>query len=802
MDLTSLGLAPVAPPDLSSTDPADKTPLYIRQWGLWFLSAYQRSGTQDFHAGFTSGRYALAERYLNGEHQPTPVLKDDKGEVDAERMSKLDFRPLPCLKRPMRALDGLLADYQYDPTCSILDDEAVAERNAYEGQARAAMEVGPRLQQMGLEMPLPEGMSQPPLDEDDLGLHMESEYQHPDGRVMEKKLLKGLDMARYGFQEAQLCADAYTYGVRVQWQKPVAGVRIPTRIRPHDAFILPSQDETFSNLQGGAHLEHIPLSGLKAEVAQDPTSPLSKQNWESLKSHAEATLSSGGRFGTTSYDQQRERELAGLIPVIRFSFIATELVTDSQGGQVPTQFVYEGTLLPGISAEDGQWVGYNCRKAFGQLRAEDNPLKALPLYTVYAPGLIGGKTRSLVEDCMPAYDGFNREFIKMQDMAAKSPQAIIQFNPDAIRAHTLERGAEKTEAGVQQAIRTMYKHGWILGGGPYVNEDGDTVQADTVKIIPNDISAILAQHWNSMQSYLRQIEDLTGINQSVAAGNAKQDVAAKSQEIAIQGSVNALNFLSRAKEYCFLHNCRAMSFSIQDAETPAGEGMPPKQPLTGEVALPGGAVEVLAPRPSLALDKRRVYVLIERLPLEQEKQEFTQQLGQYTIAAPGQQALLTPADIQVVQGARTLKDKWYKLATLVKRNRQAQMQQAQQQSEMQSQSAMQANEQSEMLKAQNAEAAHGYKMAEIAAQGEWSLKGIYAQAEANASNLDKQLAVDLQKQAMMGEQAASKHERELAHDAEQQDADRLHESLQLQDKIAGDVEKEKAKPKPKPAAGK
>ena len=687
LSYTSTGLQPLtyaAYPDLTELSPKKKGKLFCMQYGRAHFSHYMNSGTADFLRGRLSGRYKLAEDYANGRQVVKAILKDDNDRPDLSG-TKVDLRkPLKLIRKSLRAVDGKLKDAEFTATVTAIDAQAISEKVQYEAALRVQMEHGPDLQRMG--MGAPAGGTPPPADEDELQQRLQ-EDQLADEALMEMKIELALYRADYpGLVNRPCLREETTYGSSLIYLAQRGAHRVPVQVHVGDGVILPSRTEHYNNLQAGAHIERITLAQLLKEVEADPDTTFSADDLSRLETLARQSIARG-QNGYYYDDLLAGRpEMAGQIEVLRFSFktqdelvqkeyvnkFGNAIVRDKPAGYVEGKGAtpgkvhrqtmsswYEGTLIFGTE------LGYGCRKAYEQLRDEDNPLDCHPLYIVTSPDMLGGYTESIVEQCYVLIDMACEAFAKLRHKLNTMVGSWIMVNQKAILANTLN-GKPMSE---EETMKSFFRNGWIIGNT--TDEDGNAIGPIlTAGELP--FAAEITELRNTVADCRMQIEQVTGINGSISAADPASRQGQAVTQMAISGAENTLDFLISAKQSRFERTCRALAANIKCTEDRA--------PLTGAVPT-GGATKVVGQSPTLA--NRVFQYKVERKPTVDEWKRLYDQVSIMLT-----QQLIEPEDAIFIQSIDNLKQAAAMLATRARRKRKQAMQDAQAQTSMASQQQM------------------------------------------------------------------------------------------------------------------
>ena len=778
--------SPCALPDLTITDPDKKNRAWILQYGRGFLTLYGNSGSVDFYRG--RAKYQRAEDYANGDNVVKSALKRKSTTNDGEaNPDRIDFRPLPLMHKPLMSVEGLLKDHSYEATVTPVDPVSLDERASYEGKMRAWMKHQEFLQSLGNEQPGGPG-ADIPLDEDDLALHMEVNYKIRDAIDLEQKIAYGMYLADYGRQDQQCTRDETVKGVSVLYMKRSGPRRLPVRLDPGDCFILPARSEDFPNLQAGAHLERVSLGQVLAEIEADPDTSLSAPQRSTLETLAKQSQD-GSTFNSNYYLDEAlgsQPELAGQLTVVRFSFVSTDLEVQkeytnkfgnkqirpmeaSYGGprennpgpakdmkihRKPVQNWYEGTLILGTD------IGYGCRRAYEQLRDEDNPFNTLPLYIVNAPGMMGKKIKSMVERCMIAVDIAARAIVKLQHAEAKWPDVAVKFNMTALQEAATQGGTGGKTMTRKEVLSFFIAEGIVVGND--YDDEGNQLGA-AVQFIETPLLNAATRHWNTIQNSKNEIADITGINGVVSGADPASREGEGVREQAITGSLNALNHLFVAKHSRFERVAKSIAASVKAGEDKG------RAPLAGpmQVTTQRGTKKAVYVKPNPGIAQRQWQTKITQKPTQQMWDRFYASIDK---AVDRDQ--ITAGDVAFLMEIDNLKQARYLLDVRTKRNAQQKMQEAATGSENQGKQAAMATEAAGKVEAEATKQKHENKMAEINLTKEWEFKIAKVQAGQQASNAAMAQDAKLQAQDMQ-------HGHEAAMAQQQQDVDLMQHDAEL-----------------------
>lgn len=785
--LEALPQSPCAYPDLTELNPKRKDKKYCIQFGRALLTNYNQAGTEFFKK---RAYYAELERYANGDIDVRSVLKPKGG----QNQQAQQFKPLAIMHKPLMSVEGLLKDHSYEATVTPVDAVSREERADYEAKMKAWMEHQSFLKEIGLQQPGGPG-ADIPIDDDDLQLHMEVSYKIREAIEYEQKIAYAFDRADFARQDQLCIRDDSVLGLSVIHMRRNGARRLPVHLSPSDCFILNSKSENFPNLQAGAHLERLPLGQVMAEIKADPDTNLDASQLQALKNVAaqsQNNMGTGMNYGGSYFLDAGlgEPEMAGQVTVVRFGFMSTDLeqqkeLKDSNGNRQlfdlkpgykgaadtsPTkaedvkihkrtvQTWYEGTLILGTD------IGYGCGRAYEQLPDEDDPFTCLPLYIVNAPGMIGGKVKSMVELCKTPLDMAARAAIKLQHIEAKWGDLTVKFNANALLEAAVEGGVGGKVLSRSEIMDFFLRENIVVGNA---FDDAGNPLGPVAEFMETPLANTITRHWQTIQNAKNEIADITGINGAISGDDPASRQGKGVTDLAILGSQNALNHLFVAKRNRFERAAKAIAANIKDTERADRKGG--AVPVVGNMAVrtrSGTKGVYLQPNPKIA--ERTWLVKITQEATAEKWARFENMLNNAVT-----EGKITAGDVAFIEVVDNLKQARYLLWAREKRNQMVQSQQAQQASEMQAQAASQAATAAGEAADKTATLAHGFAMELADKKGKWDYDTALAAHGMKMEQADQAAGHKLDSQDLAQQ-----------HAAEQAEGDRMLQLSQQENEIA------------------
>lgn len=705
--LSSLPSTRYAYPDRAERNPKRKTTEWITQFCRAVVDqALRQTGFEHWYHANTKNeerlQYAFGQQTKNYDIFTTAATK----ETDPTGISqRIDRRILRVVPKHVRILSDKLAEREFAPSVTVVDEQAEEEEQSHMDTIRLWQEQGEFLKQQGIAPPeeLPADL---PQDEDDLNVYRETSYQHQDAMAMEQKLALSLDRCNYTQLDRDVVLNFFLFGEACLYCGTQDGLPVPYLIVPGRCLFMESAYEDYRDMRQGAHIDYIDLGQLKAEAGDQLSG----------EQYAEIERSALGR----SQDWWLPKGVAGnpadsgKVTVVRVSFLSEDDMvwktrTNRYGnpstkrknadymnttpGNVTRRTavnVYEGTLIVGTD------FAYNCRLAVKQLRDPDNPLRGLLPYVPMTPGMLLGRSSCPMDEVMPMADYIQEQWIKLQDACLRAVPQGYNFDPEVLTEAVMlmkGKGALADGLDLQPLIESFYRTGNSVSKTQ--NRNGQIMPKGITKNdtgMPDDV----IKYWNNLRSGLQMLEAIMGSNGIVSGATPNPEVGKAQSEFALAGTLSSLGYLAHAKQEMFELICRAMGIRIWLSEA--------KQPVVGSYRpTPGKPPVRVKPRPQVA--RRTFHFSFEPKPTAEEWAQFEMIL---------QRALdnkeITAADFADLKLINNVKRARFILANRAKRNEKRAAQEADRRSQMNAEMEAQAGERVEAAKQKTNRELHGYNM--------------------------------------------------------------------------------------------
>ena len=632
LSLAQLGPGSPVPayPNRAERNPKKKTPEWIAQYGAAFVHEVLRDSAFKhwWHAAADNQKRLL---YLFGQQDPTQYerfVEPATTESDPTGLSqRLDRRILPLVPKHVRILSDKLAEQEFAPSVTVVDEDAEQDKEHHLDLIRTWQRNGDFLNSAGVAPPtdLPTDM---PQDEEDVALYAAAEYQHEDALALEQKMALSLAEANWKQLDRDVVLHFFAFCEACGYLGTGPGGRpLPCLLLPHRVLLLSSASEDYRDMRAGAHVEYLTLGQLRAEAGDELTAEQYKwlaannapgqsaTNWAALPAHLGNPADSG------------------LVQIVRFSFLSEDDLVyktsvdkngngytkrktadpnaDFRSGQITRATatnVYEGVLVVGTA-----W-SYHCRLAVGQLRDMDNPLLGRLPYQPLTPGLLAGHATCPMDEVMGISDFCQEQWLRLQEACLRAVPQGYNFDPETLlESIALLKGNGIGADGlldIKPTLKMFYRTGNTVSKRK--GRNGELLPPAVTKNdtgVPTDV----VQYWQNLRSGMQMLETIMGSNAVVSAATPNPETGKGQSELAVQGTLSSLGSLAHGKQAIFEGLCRAMGLRIWLQE--------PTRPVTGTLpGAPGWPPTAVKPRPSVA--RRRFAFRIERLPSKEEWQQL------------------------------------------------------------------------------------------------------------------------------------------------------------------------------------
>lgn len=681
-------------PNRAETDPAKKTPAWIRQmaaggltelwrskahWGLWAFdndianNLKYALGEQDTNQYTRMGKGGAGLNANSIEVTNRDGHFDEAGDYHGRRGSGggatdptgldsiINAPPLPILPTKIQALKSLIKQ-RYEITITALGQKAKKQRAEHEAEVRLWMDLGDNMRELG--MPMPEGMPDPmPQTEPELQTYL-SMWQVQAAADLELKIQIADVESDIEQLMDEIATDLLTHGYGGLFDFYQAGKRtVSKRILPGRGLFLPSAYPDYRDADMGGVFDTIPFETVRAEVQGNEKytcnadgKPWKKEDWEAVQRLAAHNISAAKLSEMDS--ELGQREGTGAITVVRWYFRtdnrrtwktyidkANNKRTRPQGAayEIPegekgklteatVNCLYECTLICGTG------LAYNCRKVFDQGRDLHDPLKARLPFALFSEGVTMGKPVSIVRRVKGIVDEMERSWRGFMAVRRTYVPEGSNYPPDLLlkMAEAMKVGGENPAMAAYAFIRTS-------GDSFFLRQDTDNPNIpiqNPITANPFGIPKAASDHLTHFFQQMQILEALTGANAVVSAATPGSEAGKGVNQIALQGAANLMGYARNGLRKVYENHAKNLAGRIwaTDAEIPT----------TGTVPGPDGAMREVGPRKDF--HEYAFHMRVELGPSDEEWERLYQKAAE--ARAQGQ---ITIGDEVYIEWLRNLK---------------------------------------------------------------------------------------------------------------------------------------------------
>ena len=641
-------------------------------------------------------KYRLLRGYARGQHSTKSSKSLLTGDND-ETYSNYDWRPIQVAPKFMKLIYNQMAERLFEVNVEATDSfssNTKSKRKKYLQKLMYGRPVYEKIKDITGKDLSPDGMDNIPKSEEEVNIYMEMDEKPAVSIAVETALKATLDVNDYDSVQYDTVKDIADLGIGVQrmYKDPTKGLVIKNVDPEMFVYSFPKKRD-FSDVHYYGEVERITINEVKRRLG----SRLTDEELEEV--YAKSASYYGANDAMDSENNDADQIGGHLVTVLNFTFQSTNTLTYKKkytrsGGykmiskssdfekvnedaaydvvRQPIEVWYKGSLI----------VGTDCLLEYGlctdMIRKKSDIRRTYPEYTVYAPDLYKGETRSLLQTIVSYIDQMQQIQIKIQQFIAKAKPAGISIDVNGLNNIDLGDG----DLEPMEIIRIYNDTGNILWSSE--NETGDPNYArEPIKDLANGVTRGLMDMIQSYNFYLNEVRAAIGIPQGADATTPHPDTAVGVQEQA----VIAKNTATRHVLDGMLNITRRMCYGIQLSLN--GIIRDPKLKSFYENAIGTTNLNVLLSIQDLGMQD--LGLSIKMKPDAQEKQEFMLELKQALAAK-----MIKPEDFMEIKEIENLD-----LASKVLRMRQKTATEQAQKFELQkAEAAEKAKAQADMQKAQ------------------------------------------------------------------------------------------------------
>ncbi len=545
---------------------------YILAYAKAMYTQFGKYGIRSFWNDRT--QYGILESYAMGI-QPVDKYKkrmDSWGSDEPGKNSflNIDWQILNLATKFVNIIVDKIVATGYDVSCKAIDPIALDAQKQQEASMRAVLEHKKWFETVGIPLDTKSlGFSPDMIPDhiDDIELHMNMNYKDEYSMNCDNAIKLAFTNNEFEQVRREYIRDSVIYGPQaVETKNDAHGNTKIKRIYPGNLIIANSQSEDFKNATHGGYIENMSFAELQTAAGnQFTTLEYDKIYKDYSKLLGPAETDPRNLYNNdTSYQNTNER----VVSVMKFYYKTAIQNTyvkkqDSRGNsriyeQGPNTKEKEGQEIIRDTYEvifEGYWiVNSDYMYDFGKMKDmevdEKNPCAVqIPIHVIW-PNMLNGKGYSILNSCLPIFDGLQNNWLNFQHMLAQIRPDGEAINIDALADIAFGSGGAKLAP--KDIIELYYKKGTLL----YSSRGLDGQQnGNAVPITPmNSNNYEKANGYlNNVFSLIAILREITGMNAAVDASTPANDTLVGTSQMAELGAKSAIGYLFSADKLMVKH---------------------------------------------------------------------------------------------------------------------------------------------------------------------------------------------------------------------------------------------------------
>ena len=538
----------------------------------WFkkdsgTSRYQ-SNRENFH------RLRL---YARGE-QSIQKYKDELSINGDLSYLNLDWKPVPIIPKFVDIVVNGIAERMYDMKAYSQDPSSVEKRNDYMEGLLTDMEAKEYFEQVEQQLgisPFINDKTKLPADENELALHMQTEYKQGIEIAQEEALANIFDKNKYDLIKKRLDYDIAVIGmacVKNGFNK-AEGITI-NYVDPADIVYSFTESPYFDDLYYAGEIKKLSIVELKKQFPEITD--------EEIKNIEDNGLGSGALLYNKSYGAL-DGDDDGYVYVLYFEYKTYRNQTykikeTATGGRKAIkkddsfnppadqrsrfekvdraiEVLYTGAKIIG-SENVLSWS-----LAENMTRPKSDTTKVEMSYNIVAPRVYKGRLESLVSRMTTFADMIQLTHLKLQQVLSRMVPDGVFLDADGIAEVDLGNG---TNYNPQEALNMYFQTGSVIGRS--MTQDGEfnngrvPIQELQTGSGGGKISSLITAY----NYYLQNMRDVTGLNEARDGSLPDKNALVGLQKLAAANSNTATRHVLQGGLYLTLKTAEAVSLRISD----------------------------------------------------------------------------------------------------------------------------------------------------------------------------------------------------------------------------------------------
>jgi len=538
----------------------------------WFkkdsgTSRYQ-SNRENFH------RLRL---YARGE-QSIQKYKDELSINGDLSYLNLDWKPVPIIPKFVDIVVNGIAERMYDIKAYSQDPSSVKKRTDYMDNILRDMQAKEYIEEikgtLGIDT-FKTDATKLPMDETELGVHMQMEYKQGIEIAQEEAINNVLDKNKYELIKKRLDYDIAVIGmacVKNGFNKS-EGIKI-NYVDPSDIVYSFTESPYFDDLYYVGEIKKISIVELKKQypnITDDEIATIEKNGYGS------GHLLYNKSYGAIDGDDE------GFVYVLNFEYKTYKNQTykiknTTSGGKKAIkkndnfnppadqrarfekvnraiEVLYTGAKIIG-SQNLLKW-----ELAENMTRPKSDTTKVEMSYNIVAPRVYKGRLESLVSRMTTFADMIQLTHLKLQQVLARMVPDGVFLDADGIAEVDLGNG---TNYNPQEALNMYFQTGSVIGRSMTQDGEFNNGRVPIQELQTNSGGAKINSLITAYNYYLQNMRDVTGLNEARDGSTPDKNALVGLQKIAAANSNTATRHVLQSGLYLTLKTAEAISLRISD----------------------------------------------------------------------------------------------------------------------------------------------------------------------------------------------------------------------------------------------
>jgi hypothetical protein len=538
----------------------------------WFRKS---SGTSRF-VNNRDGYHRLRQ-YAMGE-QSVKKYKDELSVNGDISYMNLDWTPIPIIPKFVDIVVNGMSDRLYDVRAEAVDPVSSNKKAVYKN--RIATEMSNKESYMEMEETLGTKMFSGNVDnlpesDDELDLHMLTEYKDDIEIAKEKSIDTVLKQNSFDFIKTRLDTDATILGISAAKHSFNLhdGIKLEY-VDPQNLIWSPTEDPKFNDCYYFGEVKNVNITELKKI---DKT--LSQEQLEEIAKKSSKADSYPGIKNTSNSDSfdkstvtllyfcyktdktivyKKKKNAYGIDKVLKKDDSFNPPKTEQARFEKLSKKIdvwYEGVLVLNTQ----HILKWELMK--NMVRPKSSVQKVYAPYVVSAPKMYRGQVDSLVKRMIPFADQIQLTHLKLQQITSKLIPDGVFIDIDGLSSINLGNGATYTP---QEALNLFFQTGSVLGRS--LNEDGEYNHGKTPvqELTSSGANGKISSMINVYNYNLEMIRSVTGLNESRDGSTPDSNALVGVQKLAALNSNTATRHVLRSGLYTTQRIAECVAYRISD----------------------------------------------------------------------------------------------------------------------------------------------------------------------------------------------------------------------------------------------